>query len=370
MMKSSPKLADEISAIKPLPSVTTITVLPQEKQVKLYSRGTVVSSKAVTIVPEVSGKINWVSPNWVNGGVFRAGETLLTVEKQKYQHQLAQAQANLASAESQLMQEQAQAYVAKKDWEGLINKENKAAAKLALREPQIAYAEAQVLAAETNLKVAQQDLAKTAIKAPFTGILSKKNSDIGQFISATQQLGQFHGIDSIEIRVPINHRQLSLLSLPQIGQSVALLVLVTKQIDDTVYSWQGNLIRTEGVVDQNNRVLFAVVKVNDPYGLETLSAHPLRIGTFVNIEIVSKPIANIVKLPRKLLRAGNHLWLVNSANQLEKRQVLLLPTKGDDAYVASGLKANDRVVTSPMADPVEGREVLIENVTPTMAGTR
>lgn len=335
----------------------------QTLTIPVMSQGVVAARTKTRLLSEVSGKVVNVSPKWVNGGFFRKGEEILRIEDYEYRNQLANAKANLASAKSTLVQEQGHAYVAKKDWQSRNKKEDNQAAKaLALREPQLESARTRVDAAKADLVSAQQRLVKTRVKATYDGLVSQKEADIGQFISTGQMLAEYHAVDYVEIRLPITGSQLSLMDLPAIGESSDLPVTLTSKAGEAVFSWQGKFVRTEGILDEFTKVLYGVVEVQDPYGLNREVDRALRIGSFVEASIQSKPLENITVLPSNALRAGNIIWLVDEANKLQTRKVNVLPTRDSVVvYVIDGLKQGERVVVSGIAEAIEGREVTIRD---------
>ncbi|NRB37280.1 MAG: efflux RND transporter periplasmic adaptor subunit [Pseudomonadales bacterium] len=330
--------------------------------IPVLSQGVVAARTQTRLISEVSGKVNKVSAKWVNGGFFRKGEEILQIEDYEYKNQLAKAKAQLASAKSALIQEQGHAYVAKEDWQRRNSGgSNKAAKSLALREPQLESARTQLEAAKTDLVSARHRLIKTRIKAPYDGLVSGKQADIGQFISTGQLLADYHAVDYVEIRLPLTGSQLRLLELPKIGQQSDIPVTLESKVGDEVFSWQGRFVRTEGMLDEFTKVLYGVVEVQDPYGLNKPANRPLRIGSFVEASIKSKILNDIVVLPRNVLRSGNILWLVDNKNKLQRRKVAVLPTREEMVYVISGLAEGERVVVSGIAEAVAGREVTIRD---------
>ena len=163
------------------------------------------------------------------------------------------------------------------------------------------------------------------------------------------------------MRLPLPDDRLSYLNLPAISaeqtKPQSTQVVLSSRQGDSTYKWQAELVRTEGVLDERSRVLFAIAEVLDPYGLETSREAPLRVGTFVQADISGKTMSDIVLLPRHVLRTGNQVWVVDGKNRLVNRVVGLLRTDGDLAYVQYGLEAGERVALSTIPHAVAGTEV-------------
>ncbi|MBE9538197.1 MAG: efflux RND transporter periplasmic adaptor subunit, partial [Proteobacteria bacterium] len=129
--------------------------------------------------------------------------------------------------------------------------------------------------------------------------------------------------------------------------------------------------RTEGVFDERSRVLFTVVRIEDPYALLGSTTHtlPLRIGTFVNANISGREIENLITLPRHILRPGNLVWVIDKDMKLQNRKVTVLRTGGDSIYVSAGLNDGDLVSLTSLDATFSGAPVkIISQTTTTPAG--
>ena len=84
-------------------------------QLEVRTQGEVRPQIEIDLVPEVGGKIVFVSPNFIEGGIFKKGETLLRIEDADFQVAVIRAEAGMAQAEQVLAQEQAEGEVARQD---------------------------------------------------------------------------------------------------------------------------------------------------------------------------------------------------------------------------------------------------------------
>ena len=100
LMATAPVL--EPTAQVPVPTTVRIReVQPEAVQLKVHSQGTVMPSTESQLIPEVSGRITWMSPKLVAGGYFKAGEILVRVDEQDYRNTRDRAQASLVRAEAE-----------------------------------------------------------------------------------------------------------------------------------------------------------------------------------------------------------------------------------------------------------------------------
>ena len=322
------------------------------------SQGTVKPRTETTLVSEVSGKIVSVAPEFVAGGFFRKGEVLLQIDPSDYEAGLKRAEAALASRKAKLADETARSEQALKDWQNM-GKQGQPS-DLGLRKPQMADAKANVSAAEADVQKARRDLERTRITVPYDGLVRQKAVDIGQYVSPGTRLGVTFAIDTAEVRLPLTHNDLNYLALPSETEAKNKdkpfpPVTLSEERAGEKSQWQASIIRTEGVVDEISRVIYAVAQVTDPYGVLGQShQQELKIGTFVNAEIQGLPADNVVVLPRFVLRPDNTVLVANSDDELEILQVEVLRAEPKKVYLSKGIEGGTRVVTTVLDAPVPG----------------
>ena len=85
--------------VTPKEMATSIRVIEVERssvRLEVTSQGTVVPHKESELIPEVNGRVSWVSPNLVAGGYFNKDEILLKIDNRDYRSKVARAQATLS----------------------------------------------------------------------------------------------------------------------------------------------------------------------------------------------------------------------------------------------------------------------------------
>lgn len=345
--------------------VDTITAEITSLNLVINSQGTVKPRTETTIVAEVSGKIVSVSPDFVAGGFFRKGEVLLQIDPSDYQAALKRAEAALASKRAKLADETARSEQALKDWRNM-GKQGKPS-DLGLRIPQMADAKANVSAAEADVAKARRDLERTRITVPYDGLVRQKAVDIGQYVTPGSRLGITFAIDTAEVRLPLTNTDLKYLELPSGTQAKNQdkpfpPVTLSAQTGSGTEFWQAQIIRTEGVVDETSRVVYAVAQVIDPYGVLGQSHQSeLKVGTFVNAAIQGMSAENVVILPRHTLQADNTVFVVNQNMELEIIPVDVMRTEPKVVYINGGIQAGSRVITTTLDAPVPGTRLSIRD---------
>jgi RND family efflux transporter MFP subunit len=361
-------------------AVDIAVVQQQDLRIPIQAQGTVTPYRETAVVAEVSGKVIEVSPNFYAGGYIAKGELLLRIDDVEHQANLNRAEAALATAESNLAQEQGRADVALQEFKKFPGKQRTEAAQaLYLRKPQLKQAQAQLLSAQADLRKARHDLDRTVIRAPYNSLIKQKQSDLGLYLTPGTPVATIFAIDFAEVRLAIPQSKLAYLDLPEVrdniddsSQYVPSAVDLYTSVGGELKHWQARLNRTEGVYDERSRVLFTVARIDDPYLLKPAPAAdasqadtPLRMGTFVSAVIEGRLIKNLVVLPRNILHAGELVWVVDAQDTLRNRKVSTLRTQGDEIYVTSGLQNGDRVCLTLLNDVVAGSAVEIVSTTST-----
>ncbi len=304
----------------------------------------------IDLVPQVGGQIIKVSPNFIQGGTFKKGETLLWIEPVDFEIAVIQAEADVAQTEQVLIREIAEGDIARRDYEELGRGTPTA---LVLREPQRAQAEAAVKAAKGRLQTAKLQLERTKVRAPFDGRIRAKSSDVGQFVSPGARLGQIFSTDVIEVRLPLTDSDLYRADLPLAyaakNRADAPKVELSAVVAGQKRVWIGHLMRTDSVIDVQTRALSAIVEVYDPYGKgRSEDGFPLAPGLFVDARIAGRSFENVVVIPRDGLRPEDKVYLSDDKGKVEIRDVSVIDSNAERAVIADGIEAGELVVLSPM----------------------
>jgi len=267
----------------------------------------------------------------------------------------------LASRKAKLAEEKSRSEQALKDWRNLGRAGDPP--DLVMRKPQLADAMANVLAAEADIDKARRDLQRTKISVPYDGLLRERRVDIGQYVTPGTQLGISFAVDRAEIRLPLAADDLAFLNLPaatdtEIEDYPA--VSLSSEVGGVTKTWEAQLIRTEGVLDESSRVLYAVASVVDPYGFLGQSPQDeLRMGTFVRAAIDGRYIDSVVVLPRYVLRNDNTVLVANPEHELEVRQVMVARAEARQVFITDGVNDGESVVTTTLDAPIPGTRLLL-----------
>ena len=293
---------------------------------QVNSQGNVTPRTRTSLVSEVSGTVLEVSEKFVVGGKFSRGDILLEIDPTDYKVALQRSEALLKGAEAQLIFEKARSAQAKKEWE-FTGRPLEEAPSLSLRIHFLAEAEANLAQAKAEVERAKVKLNKTIIKAPYDGIVYRKNADIGQYVTIGIPLAETFAIDFVEVRLPLSEQDLSMMNDADFTDNLyGKDVILRGQVNGRNASWPASAERFERVIDEVNRSQYLVARVDDPYGSQASdkSGNPLYVGTFVTAEFKGRQLNNVFKLPRSGLIKGNRVGTVDANDELRLLDVEII----------------------------------------------
>lgn len=314
-----------------VPVVDVVQVQPGPVAVAIQSRGIVSPRRNIELVSEVSGRVIWVDPGFLQGEEVQEGQLLLRIDPIDYEVALSSAEAALASAELGL-----------------------AEVKALVKKAAIAEAEASVKAAQDRLRQAQVDLANTQIRAPFNAVIDIKRVDLGQYVQGGAALAKLLSTGIAEVRLPLLASDVPFVAYGQDPEGNWQQLTLTASFGNVKHNWQARLARLERRVDEQTRVFFLVAQVDQPYDT-TLHGHILAMGLFVEANFAGAPIENAVRLPRSALHRSSFVYLLREG-RLQRQTVSLLRKEGDSVIVG-GLNAGDPVVLTRLDLMVDGMAV-------------
>ena len=143
------------------------------------SRGRVGQPRSeADLVPEISGRVVWISPSLVPGGFFGRGDPLLRIERRDFELSVTRQRAAVQRAVSEL--DFAASELDRR--QGLSDAGVASPSQLGAARREAAVGEANLVDARAALEQAERDLARTEILAPFDGRVRQEQVDVGQFV--------------------------------------------------------------------------------------------------------------------------------------------------------------------------------------------
>ncbi len=334
--------------------VDTATVKAGDFTPVIRATGIVVPAQRIQLSSRVSGEVSGITDHFEPGGLVKKGELLLQLDEADYQLALQRALNELDQARADLAIEMGQQAIAKTEYE--LMKENISAERkaLVLREPQLAIARANVQSAETAVEQARLDLERTQIMAPFNGQVTERHVNLGSQVSAGDPLAAIIGSETYWVEATVPLSKLQQLWFPDSASDTGALVKVRQSSawPENRYR-QGRLTRLIGELNQETRMARLLITVDDPLGQRDPGLPRLMAGSFVEADIEGKPLSNVVRLSRDYLRTNDTVWVMKDG-KLDIREVEISFRDQSHVYIAKGLKAGEKVVTTNLATITEG----------------
>lgn len=338
--------------------VRTARAVKKDVTVMVKGTGTVEASQEISVIPQVSGSVVYVSPNLVVGGRFRKGEVLFRIEDIDYVLGLEQAKAARATAEYELAKIESSAEIARSEWERLKLDDAAEASPLVLYEPQLANARAALTSASASVEQAKLALDRTSVKAPINAIVKSENIDIGQYVKSGSSVAVLTGTDTGEINIPLRSEDLYWLDVPVHGRNRDVPeAVVSVTVGGRTFEWQGHVLRTTGEVDPKSRMMQVVVEVDDPYGVQgnNHTGRPvLAIGTFVHVDIKGSLLKDVFVIPRSAFRDNATVWVMGKDDKLRIQDVTPVRFEKDTVIISRGLNDGDRIVLTNISGAADG----------------
>lgn len=323
-----------------IPSVKIFTTAPGALDLVVTAQAVVESRRVVQLSSEIAGKIIEVSPQWKRGGTVKKNDVLVRMDRADYTAARARMESSLAQSEETLALETAQSEMAIREWQR-VSKEQPSP--LTRREPQLRRAQAAVASAQADLQKAQRDEERTEIRAPFDGRVRMTHIEEGAFVAAGLALGEMYADQDLELRVPISLEDYGLVADQGKAQIKAKLGSTTKE-------WTGELVRFDGEIERSTNSGYAIVKVlPSPTGMPP-------VGLFVHVTLPTKPLENVVKIPRIALMDGQQVIVVNDDATLTFKKIELIRAETHDLFVR-GIGHGEKICITRMQAALPGMKV-------------
>ncbi len=300
----------------------------QNYPIVIHKNGIVQSHNHVSLSAEVTGNVTAISPAFEVGSYFVAGDVLVELDARDYATALAMAQAQRDGATAAL--ELAELNYQQQN--ALVQRNAAPQADLNQALAARAQAESALDAAKIQVDQAKRDLERTKIRAPFDGRVRVKDVGLGQFVGPGTALGTIFAVDFAEVRLPIAGPELQYVDLPEHAGDTPINVELRDAIDPNSETiWTAQIVRTEGVLDENSLELYAIARIDDPFGLKS-GQPPLRIGQPVIGSIAGKLLQDVVAIPRTSIRQMDQVYLIDKT-ELTLSAKTIAPVWSDAQYV-------------------------------------
>ncbi|MEP6841746.1 MAG: efflux RND transporter periplasmic adaptor subunit [Bradyrhizobium sp.] len=348
--------ACEQNSFVPPPPPKVEVAVPVQRAVTRYleATGNAAPIKNVDLVARVQGVLQAI--NYQDGTLVKEGTTLFTIEPETYKLKLEQAQAAEAGAQASVRQTDADF----KRQSDLVQRQAVSQATLDNSTSSRDNAQANLQQAQANTRIAAVNYGYTNVVAPFDGIVSAHLVSIGELVGASSptQLATIVALDPIYVNFNVNEQDV--LRIREDARKRGLTPSDLRQLPVEVglqtesgYPHKGKLDYISPSLNQSTGTLAV-------RGVLSNADRVLLPGFFVRVRVPFDEQQNALWVPDVALgsdQAGRYVLVVNAENVVEQRKVRTGPLQGDLRVIETGLKPDDRVVTSGLLRAIPGQKV-------------
>ncbi|MEM8974008.1 MAG: hypothetical protein AAGD43_18250 [Pseudomonadota bacterium] len=391
--------------LPPVEQTVAVRVLTLDKtdvSPRLVGYGSVRPENVWSGVVQVSGRVDSVNPRFRRGATLEAGTELIRINSDDYKLAIAEAEAQIRSAEASLeelkVSETNTRELLKIEQESEALKQRSVDAKRALLKrgnlaqlsfdaelrdlltqkklvqdlrnslrlmpTKIAVQQEQIRVNKSKLATAKLDLERTVVTLPFNARIASLDVEVSQFVQAGTKIGTADGIATAEItaQYPLAHIREFFDRLrdefdpgerkwkkrQEFARAIGLYALVRLRTGDRDVTWRGRVARLNDTLDEQTRSIGLIILVDKPYAYaEPGERPPLVKGMFVEVELRTKSLKGKILVPSASID-DDHIYVVNDKSRLQKRKIKI-GYRGDGFVVVDqGLKAGDRIVVSEL----------------------
>jgi HlyD family secretion protein len=355
-----------------VPSVRTAAAKELSDPIKVTLPGQTQGFDYANIFARATG---YISERMVDiGSTVKKGDLLAKIASPDLDRQLDQAEAQLLQMNAALVQAKAQVNLAEanlklgsvtyarigslaeKGYETLQNRDNQAA-NVSSQQANVDAANAGVKVAEANVKAQEATVNRLktlagfeAVNAPFDGVVSARNVDVGDLVNADMGSGtpMFGLVKDDVLRVDVNVPQTQAVGIRDgLGAKVKVF-----ELPDRTFS--GRVARNAGALQSASRTLLIQVDVQN-------SDHALKAGVFVSVDLDLPRQHPNTQVPAEALifnQNGLHVATVIDG-AISLKPVHVYRDLGETVELDSGLNAGSEVVMNPPTNIHDGQKVKI-----------
>ena len=287
--------------------------------------GAFAPNREVSIASETSGKV--ISVGIQEGSQVGAGSLVAQLDNGVLVSQLHAAQANLAQAKSTLSRyEQAKAGVT---------------------QLQLDNARTTILTSEAQIEQLNKQIAQYTIRAPFGGVITKRNFDLGAVVSPGAPLANLIDISVLKLEISVPEKNITQF------KTGAVMLVKTDIYPNAVFKGTVNLISSVADAAHNY-----TVKILVPNNSQT----PIKAGMYAKVTLGNAPLKNTISIPRSALigSSGKPQVYVVENGIAKLRDIQTDASNESSVQVIKGLAANEVIATGGLVNLSDGVKVEVK----------
>ena len=347
-----------------VPTVRTAAIKASEDFRSATWPGTIEAFAQANLYARASG---YIAKRTVDiGSRVKSGDLLVEIAAPEIDHQIAQAEGTLTQLRANLQQAQANRDLAQVTWDraGKLVQQGWTTAQqgdtdrltLKAREAAVAVASANIVAQEAQLRVLNQQKTYLSVVAPFDGVITQRNIDVGSLVQADAASGTFlfQLMHSDLVRIQLYVPQDDALGVTPGTKAVVRVPEMPGR------DFPGTVTRIADALQPGSRTLLTEIDVPNP-------DRALSPGLYCTVELKIPRKSPSLIVPSEAIifnREGLSVAVVEDG-VAHIRKISPVRDLGTSVEVNAGVSKGDQVILSPQVDMTEGRKVAIRTPPPT-----
>jgi membrane fusion protein, multidrug efflux system len=324
----TPKGAGRQGPVAARVPVQVVVLKPTTIEDKISATGTVLADEEVLVRSEVAGRITRI--NFKEGTTVKKGQVLVTINADEIQAELTKLRENqrlyrdMEQRQRTLLEKE---YISKQEYDEANNRFRTASA---------------------DIQAAQATLAKSTIRAPFSGLVGLRNVSEGSYISPNTPITTILDIRSVKIDLSIPGRY---------SQSVKTGDEITFMVEGNPETYTATVYAIEPKIDPVTRTL----QVRARYQNKNNEVLP---GAFVNASVSLQKIENAVLIPSEAVipEATGHSVFVAKGGKAMRQPIKIGIRSEATIQVTEGLQPGDTLISSGILQVRPGSDIDIRQV--------
>jgi RND family efflux transporter MFP subunit len=339
-----------------VPNLRVATVKASDSTILVTLPATTLAFAQANIFARASGYID--KRNVDIGDRVKEGQLLAQITAPELDHQIAQAEATLGQTQATLRQNQANADLANVTWQrdkplvdkGWVTRQQGDVDRLGLQAQQatVGVAQSNIAAQQAQLSVLRQQKDYQSVVAPFDGVITQRNIDVGSLVQADATSGTFmftimqDNVIRIQVYVPQDQA---------FGLEAGVDAVVrVPEIPDR--DFPGKVTRIADALQPGTRTLLTEIDVPNPDGA-------LDPGIYCTVELhIPRKVPSLIVPAQAIIFNADGLQVaVVEDGTAHFRKITVTRDMGTTVEVQDGVKAGDQVILSPPVDLTDGSKV-------------
>ncbi len=326
--------------------VRTASVKYSEIESQVSASGRIVSQSFVDVSSEVQGKILPGHIALKKGQAFNKGDLLLQIYSKEFELALQSKKSRFLTSIANILPDfkidYPENYSAWSKFfdEIKIDRKMPALPSLKSKQEKVFLASKNILSDYYSIQSDEIRLDKYKIRAPFKGVYTQVNSEVGSIANPGVRLGQIIRTDQLELEVPVKTNDIKWLNK---GDKAIV------STEDGLMKWNGKVVRISEFVDENTQSISVFVSITPDKNQKLFN------GQYLKAVFPGKITQAGMEIPRNAVFNFNEVFTVVEGKL--KKKIITIEKFNQNSLIVSGLPEGIDVVTEPLINAIENTEV-------------